>query len=50
MTVAAFQAAVRGEGRPCATGEDGLSALAVAVATLESARTARTIDLAPLLI
>lgn len=44
-TVAAFQAAVRGQGRPSATGEDGLRALAVAVATLESARTARTVDL-----
>jgi 1,5-anhydro-D-fructose reductase (1,5-anhydro-D-mannitol-forming) len=46
-TVAAFQAAVSGDGRPSATGEDGLRALTVATATLESARTARTILIPP---
>ncbi|WP_448626461.1 Gfo/Idh/MocA family protein [Geodermatophilus sp. URMC 64] len=37
-TIAAFEAAVRGEGRPTATGEDGVASLAVALAALESAR------------
>ncbi|MGY1618930.1 Gfo/Idh/MocA family protein [Geodermatophilus sp. SYSU D00691] len=38
-TVAAFEAAVRGEGAPTATGQDGVASLAVALAALESART-----------
>jgi 1,5-anhydro-D-fructose reductase (1,5-anhydro-D-mannitol-forming) len=38
-TVAAFEAAVRGEGPPTATGEDGVASLAVALAARESART-----------
>ncbi|MGY1601336.1 Gfo/Idh/MocA family protein [Geodermatophilus sp. SYSU D00815] len=38
-TVAAFEAAVRGEGAPTATGEDGVASLAVALAARESART-----------
>lgn len=38
-TVAAFEAAVRGQGPPTATGEDGLASLAVALAARESART-----------
>ena len=38
-TVAAFEAAIRGEGPPTATGEDGLASLAVALAARESART-----------
>jgi 1,5-anhydro-D-fructose reductase (1,5-anhydro-D-mannitol-forming) len=33
-----FDAAVRGEGRPLATGEDGIASLVVALAALESAR------------
>ncbi len=37
-TVAAFEAAIRGEGRPTATGEDGVASLAVALAARESAR------------
>jgi 1,5-anhydro-D-fructose reductase (1,5-anhydro-D-mannitol-forming) len=38
-TIAAFEAAVRGEGRPTATGEDGVASLAVALAARDSART-----------
>jgi 1,5-anhydro-D-fructose reductase (1,5-anhydro-D-mannitol-forming) len=44
-TVRAFEAAVSGEGEPTATGEDGLRSLAVALATLESARDRRTVVL-----
>jgi 1,5-anhydro-D-fructose reductase (1,5-anhydro-D-mannitol-forming) len=39
-----FVTAVRGEGRPLATGEDGIAALAVALAVLESARTGRPVE------
>jgi 1,5-anhydro-D-fructose reductase (1,5-anhydro-D-mannitol-forming) len=39
VTLREFAAAVRGEGRPPATGEDGAASLAVALAALESART-----------
>jgi 1,5-anhydro-D-fructose reductase (1,5-anhydro-D-mannitol-forming) len=39
--LAAFHAAVRGEGRPAATGEDGVRSLAVGLAILEAARTGR---------
>jgi len=42
-TVAAFEAAVRGEGPPTATGQDGLRSLDVALATLESARGGRRV-------
>jgi 1,5-anhydro-D-fructose reductase (1,5-anhydro-D-mannitol-forming) len=38
-SVRLFNAAVRGEGRPAATGEDGLHSLAVALAVAESAAT-----------
>jgi 1,5-anhydro-D-fructose reductase (1,5-anhydro-D-mannitol-forming) len=38
-----FDAAVRGEGTPVATGEDGAAALAVALAALESARSGRPV-------
>jgi len=44
-TVRAFEAAVRGEGEPTASGEDGLRSLAVALASLESARSGRTVGL-----
>jgi 1,5-anhydro-D-fructose reductase (1,5-anhydro-D-mannitol-forming) len=40
-TIAAFEAAVRGEGRPTATGEDGVASLAVALAARDSERTGR---------
>jgi 1,5-anhydro-D-fructose reductase (1,5-anhydro-D-mannitol-forming) len=46
-TVAAFEAAVRGEGAPLATGEDGTRSLAVALGALESARTGRRVVLGP---
>ena len=44
-TVAAFEAAVRGEGAPTATGEDGLRSLEVALATLRSAREGRVVPI-----
>ena len=44
-TVRAFEAAVRGEGEPTASGEDGLRSLAVALASLESARSRQTVTL-----
>jgi 1,5-anhydro-D-fructose reductase (1,5-anhydro-D-mannitol-forming) len=42
-TVRAFAAAVRGQGRPTCTGEDGVRSLATALAALESARTGRRV-------
>ncbi|HYD99775.1 MAG TPA: Gfo/Idh/MocA family oxidoreductase [Alphaproteobacteria bacterium] len=42
----AFHAAMRGEGRPIATGEDGLRSLAVALAVQEAARTGRRVAVA----
>lgn len=39
----AFHAAIRGEGQPSATGEDGVWSLAAAEAALTSARTGRTV-------
>ena len=42
-SLAAFNAAVRGEGQPSATGEDGVRSLATALAVLESARTGRRV-------
>ena len=44
-TVRAFEAAVRGEGQPTASGEDGLRSLAVALASLESAEFGQTVTL-----
>ena len=44
--LAAFNAAVRGEGQPAATGEDGVRSLATALAVLESARTGRRVTIA----
>ena len=44
-TVRDFEAAVRGEGEPTASGEDGLRSLAVALASLESARSGQTVTL-----
>jgi 1,5-anhydro-D-fructose reductase (1,5-anhydro-D-mannitol-forming) len=43
-SVRCFNAAIRGEGEPAATGEDGIRSLAVALAVRESARTGRTIE------
>jgi 1,5-anhydro-D-fructose reductase (1,5-anhydro-D-mannitol-forming) len=42
-TIRAFVAATRGEGQPSCTGEDGLRALATALAALQSARTGRRV-------
>src|SRR5215203_3536347 len=48
INVRAFAAAVRGEGRPTATGEDGLDALEVALAVEESLRSGGTVNLSDL--
>ena len=42
----AFQGAVRGEGTPAVTADDGIKSLAVALAVLESARTGRAVRVA----
>ncbi|WP_159586094.1 Gfo/Idh/MocA family protein [Chelativorans xinjiangense] len=42
-----FHAAIRGEGKPSATGEDGVWSLAIAEAALEAARTGRTVTIDP---
>jgi 1,5-anhydro-D-fructose reductase (1,5-anhydro-D-mannitol-forming) len=42
-TVRAFVAAIRGEGQPSATGEDGVRSLAIALAVLESCNSGRHI-------
>ena len=41
----AFHRAIRGEGQPAATGEDGLRSLAFGLAVIESARTGRRVDI-----
>jgi 1,5-anhydro-D-fructose reductase (1,5-anhydro-D-mannitol-forming) len=41
--VAAFCAALRGEGQPAATGEDGVRSLATALAIAEACRTGRAV-------
>jgi 1,5-anhydro-D-fructose reductase (1,5-anhydro-D-mannitol-forming) len=43
----AFHAAIHGEGRPAATGEDGVWSLACAEAALESARTRSAVKIEP---
>lgn len=43
----AFHAAIRGEGQPAATGEDGVWSLASAEAALQSARTGRAVKIEP---
>ena len=48
INVRAFAAAVRGEGRPTATGQDGLDALDVALAVEGSLRSGRTVNLTEL--
>lgn len=40
-SVRAFHAAIRGDGAPSASGEDGVRSMAMAIATLEAARTGR---------
>ena len=41
-----FHAAIRGEGQPSATGEDGVRSLATALAVLEAARSGRRVPIA----
>jgi 1,5-anhydro-D-fructose reductase (1,5-anhydro-D-mannitol-forming) len=48
INVRAFAAAVRGEGQPTATGEDGLRALQVALAVEQSLKSGRTVELSEL--
>ena len=48
INVRGFAAAVRGEGRPTATGQDGLDALEVALAVEESLRSGRTVNITEL--
>jgi predicted dehydrogenase len=43
--LAAFNSAVRGEGQPSATGEDGVRSLAIALAVLKSARTGEQVEI-----
>jgi 1,5-anhydro-D-fructose reductase (1,5-anhydro-D-mannitol-forming) len=45
--VSAFHEAMRGQGLPAATGEDGVISLAVALAALESAKTGRLMAINP---
>jgi 1,5-anhydro-D-fructose reductase (1,5-anhydro-D-mannitol-forming) len=46
-SVRAFHAAVRGEGAPAATGEDGVRSMATALAVLEAAHTGRETKVDP---
>src|SRR5215204_3206636 len=48
INVRAFASALRGRGRPTATGQDGLDALEVALAVEESLRSGRTVNLTEL--
>jgi 1,5-anhydro-D-fructose reductase (1,5-anhydro-D-mannitol-forming) len=48
INIRSFAAAVRGEGGPTATGEDGLRALKVALAVEESLKTGKTVNLTDL--
>lgn len=45
--VKAFHIAIRGDGTPAATGEDGVRAMAVALAALESTATGRVVTVVP---
>jgi 1,5-anhydro-D-fructose reductase (1,5-anhydro-D-mannitol-forming) len=45
-SVRCFNAAIRGEGEPAATGEDGVQSLAVALAVREAAETSQTVRIA----
>ncbi|MEX0696083.1 MAG: hypothetical protein WD099_00930 [Dongiaceae bacterium] len=42
-----FMDAIRGTGRPAASGEDGVRSLAVALAVLEAAATGRRVRVSP---
>ncbi len=44
-TIAAFISAISGDGRPLATGEDGVASLAIALAALESARSKAAVNI-----
>jgi 1,5-anhydro-D-fructose reductase (1,5-anhydro-D-mannitol-forming) len=46
-SVRAFHAAMRGEGAPSATGEDGVRSMAMAIATLEAAHAGREVAVDP---
>jgi 1,5-anhydro-D-fructose reductase (1,5-anhydro-D-mannitol-forming) len=46
-SVRAFHAAIRGEGQPSATGEDGVRSMAMAIATLEAAHSGRETPVEP---
>ena len=46
-SVRAFQSAIRGEGAPAASGEDGVRSMAVAVAALEAAKSGRETSIDP---
>lgn len=46
-SVRAFQSAVRGEGAPSASGEDGVRSMAVAIAALEAAKSGRETPIDP---
>ena len=46
-SVSAFHAAIRGEGLPSATGEDGVRSMALAIAALDAARTGRETPVEP---
>jgi 1,5-anhydro-D-fructose reductase (1,5-anhydro-D-mannitol-forming) len=46
-TLAAFHAAVAGNGKPTATGEDGVWSLATGLAVVEAARTGQTVRIEP---
>jgi 1,5-anhydro-D-fructose reductase (1,5-anhydro-D-mannitol-forming) len=45
-SVRCFNAAIRGEGEPAATGADGVQSLAVAIAVREAAETGQTVPVA----
>jgi 1,5-anhydro-D-fructose reductase (1,5-anhydro-D-mannitol-forming) len=44
-SIRAFHAAIRGEGQPTATGEDGLRSMALALAVLDSAKTGQRVTI-----
>ena len=46
-SVRAFQSAIRGEGAPAASGEDGVRSMAVALAALEAAKSGRETSIDP---